>query len=144
MNLGGVRIEQKLRLRGVQTNQKKKPKRPSYVESEDVGMLMNELRMDIDDQTIIASSFVCPILKDASMSFTSVQSLEHEVSVATDGVADTWLKLLLYIYVMLYAITAFADVLGAIPIALVENSDNKRVAIDKPYFSSNSFLLYLI
>ncbi|GKC41916.1 SNW/SKI-interacting protein [Tanacetum coccineum] len=63
MNLGGVRIKQKLRLRGVQRNQKKKPKRPSYAESTDVGLSMNELHMEIDDQTIIASSFVCPILK---------------------------------------------------------------------------------
>nr|GEU74303.1 putative U-box domain-containing protein 50 [Tanacetum cinerariifolium] len=30
----------------------------------DVGLSMNELCMDIDDQTIIPSSFVCPILKD--------------------------------------------------------------------------------
>nr|GEY15276.1 hypothetical protein [Tanacetum cinerariifolium] len=61
---------------------------------------MNELCMDIDDQIIIASSFIYLILKDTSMSLTSVQSLEHEVSVAIDGVADTWPKLLLYIYVM--------------------------------------------
>ncbi|GJX99536.1 SNW/SKI-interacting protein A [Tanacetum coccineum] len=63
MNMGGVRIEQKLRLCGVQTNQKKKPKRLSYAESADVEMSMNELLMDIDDLTIIASSFVFPILK---------------------------------------------------------------------------------
>nr|GEZ13836.1 reverse transcriptase domain-containing protein [Tanacetum cinerariifolium] len=59
----------------------------------DVGLSMNELRMDIDDQIIIASSIVCPILK--------------------------------------YDITTFADVLGVIPIALVKNSDSKRVAINK-------------